>query len=215
MPAAPAALLLDLDGTLVDSEPLHVRAHLKFLASVGIAATEADCLANIGKGDRSFYRFLRERAGRTDGDPDTWVEHKTDVLIDLYRTEGLPLRPGVADLLERAWRAGIPCQVVTSAERRLAVAALEATGLTHRLPARVCFEDVTRPKPHPDPYRLAANRLGLPPARCWVIEDSVTGATAGVAAGCVTFAVAGLVPAERLAATGATVVNGMANITWR
>jgi len=211
---APAALLLDLDGTLVDSEPRHVRAHLRFLASVGLPATEADCLANIGKGDRSFYRFLRERAGRTDGDPDAWVEGKTDVLIDLYRTKGLPLRPGVADLLERAYRAGIPCTIVTSAERRLCVAALEATGLDRRLPARVCFEDVTRPKPHPDPYLLAARRLDVPPQRCWVIEDSVTGATAGVAAGCTTFAVAGLVPAERLAATGARVVASVDEVRW-
>ena len=211
---APAALLLDLDGTLVDSEPRHIRAHLRFLAGVGLAVTEADCLANIGKGDRSFYRLLRERAGRTDGDPDEWVEGKTDVLIDLYRTEGLPLQPGVTALLDRAWRAGIPCQVVTSAERRLAVAALEATGLSQRLPARVCFEDVTRPKPNPDPYLLAARRLGLPPSRCWVIEDSVTGATAGMAAGCVTWAVAGLVPADRLADTGARVVNSIDQVVW-
>ena len=212
----PAALLLDLDGTLVDSEPRHVRAHQRFLASVGLEVTEADCLGNIGKGDRSFYRWLRERAGRTDGDPDAWVEAKTQVLIDLYRTEGLPVRPGVQDLLDRAWRDGIPCHVVTSAERCLMVASLAATGLAPRLPLRLCFEDVPhgRHKPHPFPYALAAARLGLPPERCWAVEDSVSGATSAVAAGCRTFVVPGLVPVAALRATGAAVVPSLTEVRW-
>jgi HAD superfamily hydrolase (TIGR01509 family) len=207
-----AALLLDLDGTLVDSEPRHFVAHERFLATVGMPVTRADVVGNVGKGDRAFYRSLCARQGVT-VDVVDWVQRKTDVLMQIYRDEGLPLRPGVHDLLARAALRGIFAHVVTSAERRLAALTLEVTGLAARLPARICHEDVTAHKPNPEPYLLACQRLGVPPARCLVVEDSLSGVRAGVAAGCTVVGFAGIVSGDELLAVGAhRIVDSLAEV---
>lgn len=197
-----AALLLDLDGTLVDSEPRHFAAHTRFLASVGITVTHDQVVGNVGKGDGVFYRELMASTGVT-GDPADWVERKTELLMDMYRAEGLALRPGVHGLLDRAAAQGVFAYVVTSAEHRLALLSLAVTGLLPRLPARVCHEDVLKHKPAPDPYLLAASRLGVPPERCLVIEDSPSGIRAGKAAGCTVIGYPGVLSPEVLLAAGA------------
>jgi HAD superfamily hydrolase (TIGR01509 family) len=203
----PAAILIDMDGTLLDTEPLHFEAHRRFLPRHGIVPTEADLHGNIGRGDRSFYRDLMARHGKA-GDATAWVEAKTDILVDIYRAAPVPLMPGADRLLAAAWELGVPVVVVTSSERRLAAAALLSAGLALRLPMRVTRDDVSDYKPHPRPFLLAAERLGLPPETCLAIEDSVTGTTAAAAAGCAAVAVAGYVPAAALAAAGARCVVG-------
>jgi mannitol-1-/sugar-/sorbitol-6-phosphatase len=202
MPPAYAALLLDLDGTLVDSEPKHCEAHRTFLATMGIQASDEVMFSNIGKGDRAFYAALMDRHGVT-AEPDEWVRRKTESLMRSYRIDGLSLRPGARALLDAAFRDGLPCMVVTSAERRLCSLSLEVAGLAPRLPSRVCFEDTTKHKPDPAPYLLATRRLGVPPSRCLVIEDSAAGVRAGKAAGCTVVGFPGLVKREELFAAGA------------
>ena len=197
-----AALLLDLDGTLVDSEPCHFRAHEIFLARHGIAVTQADLLGNIGKGDPEFFALLAARHG-LDVDLPAWVAAKTEVLLGIYRAAALPCQPGVAALLEHATSEGIACCIVTSSERLVAAEALASAGLAARLPMRICREDTLRHKPDPAPYLLAASRLGVPPAACLVIEDSVSGVRAAVAAGMPAIGFAGLIPAEHLREAGA------------
>jgi HAD superfamily hydrolase (TIGR01509 family) len=206
MPAL-AALLLDLDGTLVDSEPRHIRAHGIYLERQGMPFTPEDLTGNIGRGDRELYSLLAERQGRV-VDVARWVEEKTEVLLELYRSEGLPARPGAGELVDQAKAMGLACVVVTSSERRLARASLETSGLAPRLPMRVCYEDTPRHKPHPEPYLLAALRLSLPPASCLVIEDSVSGVRAAAAAGMMVIGYHGLVPAAALRAAGARRVVG-------
>lgn len=201
MPAI-SALLLDLDGTLLDTEPLHFEAHRRFLATVGIAPSEEDLVGNIGKGDQSFYRELMQRHG-VSGDAAAWVEAKTAALMEIYRTGTVAHRPGVADLLAHAWERGIACVVVTSSERALAAAALERAGLAARLPMRVCREDTARHKPHPEPYLLASVRLSLPPAACLAVEDSDSGVAAARTAGCPVVALRGHLPEQRLRDAGA------------
>lgn len=199
-----AALLLDLDGTLVDSEPCHFRAHRIFLAGQGVGVTEEDLVGNIGKGDETFYAELAARCGRRDVDVAAWVAAKTDVLIGLYARDGLPTRTGASALLDAAGRARVPAAVVTSSERRLATAALAASGAGARLPLRICREDTPRHKPDPAPYRLAAQRLGVAPAACLVVEDSPSGIRAALAAGMTVIAIRSLVGDDALRAAGAT-----------
>ena len=210
----PAALLLDLDGTLVDSEPCHFEAHKRFLASVEMPVTQDDVIGNVGKGDLVFYHSLLARAGRT-ADVEAWVHAKTAVLIGMYRSGGLALRPGVTGLLARASASGVFAHVVTSAERELAALSLEVTGLAQRLPARVCYEDVIEHKPNPAPYLLAASRLSVPPAQCLVIEDSISGVKAGVAAGCTVIGFVGIISADDLRAAGAhRTVTTLDEVRW-
>ncbi len=197
-----AALLIDMDGTLIDSEPLHFRAHEQFLATVGIQVTEADLVGNIGKGDQTFYAELARRAG-VPCDPAEWVRGKTTMLMQIYREGGLALRPGAKALLDAAIHAAIPRILVTNSAGAVATLALHAAGIAHQLTGRVCWEDTPAHKPDPMPYQVAAARLALPPSACVAIEDSPSGVRAAVAAGCRTLAVVGLVPEAELRAAGA------------
>lgn len=189
MPAI-SALLLDLDGTLLDTEPLHFEAHRRFLAGKGIVPTAAELVGNIGKGDDTFYAEYMQRHGLA-GDPVAWVAEKTRVLMDLYREGGVPVQPGARELLAHAAGEGIACMVVTSSERGLADLALAVSGLAAALPQRVCREDTVRHKPHPEPYLLAVQRLGRSPSACLVFEDSVSGVAAARSAGCPVVALRG------------------------
>lgn len=210
----PAALLLDMDGTLVDSEPVHIRAHAEYLAGRGVAVTHEDLVGNIGKGDLIFYRDLAARSG-VPCDPEVWVAEKTELLHRMYRRDRLSVQPGVQALLDRAWAEGIACCVVSNSSRESVRLALESAGLAPRLPARVCFEDTVAHKPDPAPYLLASGRLACPAARCTVIEDSPSGVRAGRAAGARVIAVAGLVPAAALAQAGAhLVVPSLTDLDW-
>jgi len=197
-----AAILLDFDGTTVDSEPLHCRAHQQFLRSQGIDISEAEIYGNVGKSDRLFYLDLMARHGKQ-GDVFQWMEGKTDLLLEIYRTEGLELRPGVKDLLDHAFEQGVTVCLVTSTERRVAQVGLEIVGLHQRIMNRVCYEDVERRKPAPDPYLLAARRLSIPPQRCLALEDSANGATSAATAGALTVGLVGLTSAKELLAAGA------------
>lgn len=197
-----AAILLDFDGTTVDSEPLHCRAHQQFLRSQGIDISEAEIYGNVGKSDRLFYLDLMARHGKQ-GDVFQWMEGKTDLLLEIYRKEGLELRPGVKDLLDHAFEQGVTVCLVTSTERRVAQVGLEIVGLHQRIMNRVCYEDVERRKPAPDPYLLAARRLSIPPQRCLALEDSANGATSAATAGALTVGLVGLTSAKDLLAAGA------------
>ncbi len=197
-----AAVLIDFDGTLVDSEPKHCQAHQRLLAREGIELEIAEIMGNIGKSDRTFYLGLMERHGKR-GDVDSWMRDKTDILLEIYRSGGLELRPGVRALLDHARSEGLCCCVVTSTERRAAALGLELCGLSARLPLRVCYEDVIARKPDPAPYLLAARRLSVPIEHCLVIEDSVSGVTSGHAAGAHTVALLGYAAEAVLVAAGA------------
>lgn len=197
-----AAILLDFDGTTVDSEPLHCRAHQQFLRVQGIEISEEAIYTNVGKSDRLFYLDLMQRFGKQ-GEVQQWMDGKTEVLMGIYRSEGLRLRPGAQDLLDHAFEQGVPVCLVTSTERRVAQLGLEILGLDRRIMNRVCYEDVERRKPAPDPYLLAASRLGVPPQRCLALEDSVNGTRSAVAAGALTIGSIGLIAAEDLLAAGA------------
>lgn len=197
-----AAILLDFDGTTVDSEPKHCAAHQRFLRSQGIDITETEIYGNVGKSDRMFYLDLMAKHGKQ-GDVFQWMEQKTEVLLEIYRRDGLELRPGVKDLLDHAFEQGVTVCLVTSTERRVAQVGLEIVGLHERIRNRVCYEDVERRKPAPDPYLLAARRLGVPAQRCLALEDSTNGTASAAAAGAVTVGLVGLASAADLLAAGA------------
>jgi HAD superfamily hydrolase (TIGR01509 family) len=202
MPRRAAALLLDLDGTLVDSEPRHFLAHRAFLAGMGITIDERDHHPFIGVGDAAFYRHLMAARG-VSGDAEAWVAAKTDELIRQYRADGLTLSRGGADLIAWLQSSGFPRMLVTGSERRLAAAAVEAAGVGHVIVSRVVREDTVATKPDPAPYLLAAARLGVPATSCLAVEDSLVGVRSAVAAGCITAGFSGLVPAADLVRAGA------------
>lgn len=184
MSAPPSALLLDLDGTLIDSEMVHAAGLARFCRDRGVVLTQAEALFVIGHGWHEIYSELRlgERLGVDVHAVITGTVAAKEVLFG----EGLmlPVLPGAREIFALARAAAIPVAIVTGSARVELEHALPTLGLlTRDLAACVCAEDVTRGKPHPEGYLQAARRLEVAPERCLVIEDSAAGIAAAVAAG--------------------------------
>lgn len=177
----PAAVLWDMDGTLVDTEPYWIAAELALVTEHGGRWTEADALALVGNSLLYAGRYIKEQAG-VDLEPAEIVEQLLDSVVEQVE-QHVPWRPGALELLADLNRCQVPCALVTMSYRRFVDPVLAA------LPAG-SFEEVvtgdvvTRGKPDPEPYLKAAHGLGVRPGDCLAIEDSNTGARSAVAAGC-------------------------------
>ena len=182
------AILFDLDGTLIDTESIALVTGMAAFAAQGHAVDEAFMHALVGKDEPSAARIIR--AALPDADLDAVHRHWRDGFaagVD----RGLALKPGAEELLARARQ---PLGIVTSSGRAGAHRKLAIAGIAGAFTHVVALEDVTAPKPAPDPYLLAASLFGVAPGRCLVFEDSETGAEAAHRAGCVVVQVPDVVP---------------------
>lgn len=176
------AVLLDMDGTLVDSDAAVERAWLTWCAEYGADPEAALSIAHGSPADRTIRRLLPQLP------LDEVARAATRQLSLQYEDlEDVVAAPGAHDLVRALDDATLHWAVVTSADRPLAAARLGAAGIDP--PLLVTCEDVATGKPSPEPYLLAAERLGVAPALCLVVEDAPAGAESGRAAG---MAVAGL-----------------------
>jgi HAD superfamily hydrolase (TIGR01509 family) len=180
------AVLFDMDGLLVDSEPLWFEAERSVMSRLGGRWTPADQLALIGGSLAHSVAYLRARAVRP-AEPEQIGRWLLDGMTDLVARNGVRLMPGAAGLLAELAAAGLRCALVTSAQRQIMEAVIASTGLEFAV--TVCAEDVRRGKPDPEPYLRAAALLGEAPAGCVALEDSPRGIAAAQAAGCPVIAV--------------------------
>ena len=207
---APAAVLWDMDGTLVDTEPYWMACEHELVDEFGGTWTEDDARSIIGFDLIDAAVVLRDRGG-VDLDPHAIVERMLDGVIARVR-ERVPWRPGARRLLTELNDLGVPCALVTMSWRRL-VDAITDELAPIRFQAVVTGDEVGRGKPDPEPYLLAADRLGVDAAECVAIEDSPTGVASAGAAGCVVVAVPNIVPIEP--APGRVVVPTLKDVTPR
>ena len=191
--APPAAVLWDMDGTLVDTEPYWMACEHELVASFGGTWTDEDAQSIIGYDLIEAAVVIRERGG-VDLEPEEIVERLLDGVIARVR-EHVPWRPGARRLLSELNALGVPCALVTMSWARLVDAVVEALAPIS-FQAVVTGDTVEHGKPHPEPYLLAAERLGVDPVQCVAIEDSPTGVTSAGAAGCVVVAVPNIVPID-------------------
>lgn len=180
------AVLFDMDGLLIDSEPLWFEVETEVMTRLGGTWSPADQETLLGSSLDNAVRYFMERAA-VPADPAEVGEWMVSGIVNKVHDHGVRIMPGATELVAAVAAAGLPYALVTSSQRRFVDAVLARTGL--RFPVMVTGGDVTRSKPHPEPYRLAASRLGVPPGRCLVLEDSITGVTAAEAAGCFVVAV--------------------------
>jgi mannitol-1-/sugar-/sorbitol-6-phosphatase len=182
------AVLLDMDGTLVDSDAAVERAWVRWADEYAVAM---DALRPMLHGSPALTT-VRAMLPLAD---DQAVARAAQRQLDLQYGDLADVRlgAGAAHLLRILALLRLPWAVVTSADRRLAQARLGATGIAP--PLLITSEDSSRGKPHPDPYLVAADRLGVDPAHCLVVEDSQPGLDAGHAAGATIAALRGL-PAD-------------------
>ena len=207
-PSLPDAVLFDLDGTLVDTEPYWIGAEHELVAAHGGTWTDADAHLLVGNALIRSAEILRERGG-VDLDPPEIVDLLIARVIARVR-DAVPWRPGARELLAGCRTAGIPTALVTMSYRSLADAVVS------QLPAGsfdvlVTGDEVVRGKPHPEAYLLACERLGVRPGRSVALEDSPTGAASAGAAGCVTVAIPHHVPVP--VAPGLTIVPTLSGVT--
>jgi HAD superfamily hydrolase (TIGR01509 family) len=184
-----AAVLLDLDGTLVDTEPHWVACEQALVAEHGGSWTDEDGLALVGKPLLVSAGYLAA-VGGVDLAPAAIVERLLDGVVARVR-ERIPWTPGAQELLAALGLAGVPIALVTMSYRRLAEAVLDGLP-AGTFGAVVTGDEVREGKPHPEPYLRAAALLGVDPRRCVAVEDSPTGVAAAEAAGCVTVVVDGV-----------------------
>ena len=180
----PHALLLDLDGTLIDSEMVHAAGLARLGRDRGAPLAAEESLYVIGHGWREIYEHLRlgERLGLSV----EAVIQGTVAAKEMLFGEGLelPVLPGARELLALARAHKIPVAIVTGSARCEFEQALPALGLKPgELKVTICAEDVPRGKPNPDGYLRAAELLDVRPSACLVIEDSEAGIAAALAAG--------------------------------
>lgn len=183
-PAQMRGVLLDLDGTLVDTEPLHKATADDVLAQIGVTLTVDDYRALAGKGDVDFFRALDARHAFRLSVAEV-ITRRTALVVERAPAFGLRANPGVGELLDLLDGRGLPRAVASGSARAQIDALLGAAGLLPRLPVRVSgHDDVPRQKPAPDVYLAAADALGLRAQACLAVEDSRTGVASARAAGC-------------------------------
>jgi len=170
----PRAVLWDLDGTLIDSMPYHWQAWQDVLEPLGYHFTPEQFEPSIGlRNDEIVHDVLKLNRPRPE--IEHIVESKEIRYRAIVRERGLIMLPGAQHWLTQLKADGWRQAIVTSAPRLNVEAILTAIDLTAIVDAIVCAEDVTRGKPDPQPFELAAARLGVPPERCIVIEDAPAG----------------------------------------
>ena len=182
------AVIFDLDGTLIDTETLAIRAGRAAFARIGVPLDEDVFHSLIGRDLAAGDAILR--AAYPDLDLDLLNSHWRSG-FEAEMAAGLPLKPGALDLLGQIAQ---PRALCTSSQRASAHHKLGLAGLDTLFAHVVTREDVVAAKPHPEPYLLTARLLGVDPARCLVFEDSEAGAAAAKAAGCVVVQVPDILP---------------------
>ncbi|WP_329221530.1 HAD family phosphatase [Streptomyces microflavus] len=202
--AAPAAVLFDMDGTLVDTEVLWWETAREVAAGLGHRLTDADAPEVVGRAVADTAAHL---IGVTGGDASALPSTADDRAAALARTAaeltdsffrkvdaGAPLRPGAAALLASLEGAGVPFALVSASPRSVVDAVVAGSLAGVDFAFTLSADDTVRTKPHPDPYRTAAERFAADPAACVAVEDSPDGTASADAAGCAVLVVPSLLP---------------------
>lgn len=204
----PAAVLFDLDGTLIDSEPLWFEAETLLVGAYGHAWSAQQARHLVGWSLWDSATYLRDQIG---------VDLPQTVIIDRLQShvvagvaQAPSWRPGAVALLAEVRAAGVPTGLVTMSYRQMTDAVVRSLP-AGSFGAVVSGDEVRRGKPHPDPYLLAAQRLGVRATDCVAIEDSVTGATSARDAGCAVLVVPAAASVQGL--RGVTLHPSLAGMT--
>lgn len=206
--ALPAAVLWDMDGTLVDTEPYWITAEHELVESFGGTWSHELALNLVGNPLRVSAQFILDHSP-VDLPVDE-VVHRLQGRVIEQVAEAVPWRPGARELLAACWEQDVRCALVTMSWTDLASAVVDATpeGSFELL---VTGDRVTHGKPHPEPYETAVRELGVTAGKCVAIEDSPTGVRSAVAAGVPTLAVPHVVDVP--VTPGAVHVESLAGLT--
>lgn len=175
------ALIFDMDGVLIDSEPLWRVAMIKGFNTIGVPFTDDDCKKTQGMRFKEVVELWLNHFNITNVTPLQFEESVVNNLVELINTQGKAIS-GVLDILHFAAEKGLKIGLATSSSVKLMKTVLHKLGIEHFFDAAISAELMLYGKPHPEVYLVCASQLAVPPSNCLVIEDSVNGCIAAKAA---------------------------------
>ncbi len=211
LPRPHQAVILDMDGTLPDTENIYIRTFLETSTTLGYPLEETFLHGLVGLPGGEFQTRLRAHLGEAF----PYAEHRQMYLA--RRTElldqGIPIKPGALELIAHLEETGTPMAIATAATRANAHENLTRSGLMHRFPVILTRDDVEHSKPRPDLFLRAAAGLGIDPAGCVAVEDSHNGVRAAHAAGMMTVMVPDILTAtDEIRAMCVAVVDSLHDV---
>jgi len=198
------ALLIDMDGTLIETETRWWRAEIDVMERHGSTWTTDDQNQAIGGPLQAVVDYM---AAKANADAESIYEELVNEMFNSFTKNPPKLQPGWSEVLDEAVQENLKIALVTASNRLLAEALLKSTKLDRYFEAVVTSDDLPRTKPHPDPYLHAAEIFGLDVLECLAFEDSNTGISSSLAAGMPTIAVPERVLLD--ARRGMRIFNGM------
>lgn len=205
------AVIFDMDGTLLDTESVFRTIVFEVCTELGFEMTNAVHMSMVGGSHENTNRLLLEAYGVAF--PYPMFDERCRFLMGERSHGGVPVKAGAIELVAELRDRGIPTAVATSSRQHHAHKHLGAAGMLDMFDTIVTRDDVLNPKPHPEPYLMAAKRLGIDPLKCLALEDSHTGALAAHAAGMQTIMVPDLVhPSDEIRALGIAVMESLNHV---
>ena len=176
------SVIFDMDGVIIDSEPIHFRLETELFAELGLSLSREEHESFLGTSGHGMFGILKDRYGLS-ASVEELVETERRRYLENLDSIDMPVIPGIPELVDRLAAGGFSLAVASSAPHKQIDRVMERSGLAGYFHVRISGDDVPRSKPDPAIFLKAARELGTPPQSCWVLEDSANGVRAGREAG--------------------------------
>ncbi|SHK54066.1 haloacid dehalogenase superfamily, subfamily IA, variant 3 with third motif having DD or ED/haloacid dehalogenase superfamily, subfamily IA, variant 1 with third motif having Dx(3-4)D or Dx(3-4)E [Selenomonas ruminantium] len=177
------AVIFDMDGVIIDSEPIHSRVKMDTFAHFDLPFDEADLVHYMGRTSRVIFGDTLQKYGRTDVTAADMAAYKHDHYLEVLESGEIEPVPGCVEFIKKLHEKGFPIALATSSNVRAMNAVLDSFGIRKYFTSILSGGELPESKPHPAIYLISAQRLGVKPEACMVVEDTTNGIRAAKAAG--------------------------------